>query len=159
MSYFDVFDQRHLGNICSEKELIATKCVGRQPVGTVKTETPLLEKPLEGPAYAVSGYGGLPRLAFILDGQVNLLPRADTETVKDGRLRTTVPVIPDAPIGHFSLTLFGGKQGYLVNTRSICAHVPVTEVSYVAQNGKTFVQKVKVKTPCGKTARLKRHHH
>ena len=34
------------------------------------TETPLLDAPLSGPAYAVSGFGKLPRLAFILDGQV-----------------------------------------------------------------------------------------
>jgi hypothetical protein len=34
----------------------------------------------EGPVYAVSGSGGLPRLAFILNGQVNLVPRADTTT-------------------------------------------------------------------------------
>ena len=44
------------------------------------TDTPLLDQPLSGPVYAVSGSGGLPRLAFILDGQVNLVPRAETKT-------------------------------------------------------------------------------
>ena len=83
--------------------------------------TPLLEKPLEGPAYAVSGSGGLPHLAFILAGQVDGDPAGRIETVGGGRLRTIVPVVPDAPIGHFRLTLFGGKHGYLVNTRSLCA--------------------------------------
>ena len=48
-----------------------------------------------------------------------------------GELQTTVPVVPDAPIGHFALTVFGGKTGYLVNTRSLCGRAPVTEVDYI----------------------------
>jgi hypothetical protein len=147
-------DQGHLGNICSEKELAATQCAGRQPIGTAATTTPLLDQPLSGPVYAVSGSGGLPRLAFLLDGQVNLLPRGDTETVR-GRLQTTVPVVPDAPIGHFHLVVFGGKHGYLVNTRDLCTHRPVTQISFTAQNGKSRSQKVRLKAPCGK-ARAKR---
>ena len=83
---------------------------------------PLLEKPLEGLAYAVSGYGGsgnvLPHVAFILGGQVTLIPQAESTSIKNGHLRTVVPVVPDAPIGHFRFTLFGGSQGYLFNTRS-----------------------------------------
>jgi hypothetical protein len=140
-------DQRHLGNICSEKELVATQCAGRTAIGKAITTTPLLDQPLSGPVYAVSGSGGLPRLAFILNGQVNLVPRAETESVKGGRLKTTAPVVPDAPIGHFALTVFGGKTGYLINTRDICQHTPVVRVSYTAQNGRREAQKVRVKNP------------
>jgi len=149
-------DQRHLGNICSEKELTTAMCAGRTPIGTATTKTPLLDQPLSGPVYAVSGSGGLPRLAFILAGQVTLIPRADTDTVKGGRLQTTVPVIPDAPIGHFVLNVFGGKHGYLVNTRSLCANAPMLTVSYVGQNGKQRSEAVKVKASCGK-GRKARH--
>ena len=39
----------------------ANQCAGRQPIGTATTTTPLLDQPLTGPVYAVSGYGGLPR--------------------------------------------------------------------------------------------------
>jgi hypothetical protein len=157
-SAFEI-DQRHLGNICSEKELVANQCAGRTPIGKAVTTTPLLDQPLSGPVYAVSGSGGLPRLAFILNGQVNLVPRADTETVKGGRLQTTVPVVPDAPIGHFHLTVFGGKTGYLINTRDICVHTPVTQITYTGQNGKTRSESIKVKTSCGKKkARAKRQH-
>jgi hypothetical protein len=143
-------DQRHLGNICSEAELTSKQCAGRQVIGTAKTTTPLLDQPLSGPVYAVSGSGGLPRLAFILGGQVTLIPRADAKTIKGSRLRTTVPVVPDAPIGHFSFTLFGGKAGYLANTRNLCAQPPVSSVSYTAQNGKTLSQKLPLKASCGK---------
>jgi len=150
-------DQRHLGNICSERELVERQCAGRTPIGKASTATPLLDQPLSGPAYAVSGSGGLPRLAFILDGQVKIVPRADTKSVK-GRLTTTVPVVPDAPIGHFRLTVFGGKSGYLVNTRNLCGGKAVTKIAYTAQNGKTLTQHAKIKTGCGKSkARHKRH--
>jgi hypothetical protein len=154
-------DQRHLGNICSEKELVEKQCAGRTPIGHATTTTPLLDQPLSGPVYAVSGSGGLPRLAFILDGQVRLIPRADTDTVGGGRLKTTVPVVPDAPIGHFRMIVFGGKRGYLVNTRDLCARPISTRVDYLGQNGKSRSESVKIKTPCGKGSKSprKRHHH
>ena len=151
-------DQRHLGNICSKAELEAESCTGRQAIGTVETRTPLLDRPLRGPAYAVSGFGKLPRLAFILDGQVRLVPQAESTSVNGGHLKTVVPVIPDAPVGYFKLDLYGGKQGYLVNTRDLCASPTNIKVHYTGQNGKTLKQTVKVKTGCGKAqAQRKRH--
>jgi hypothetical protein len=157
-------DQRHLGNICSEKELAEKQCAGRTPIGKASTTTPLLDQPLEGPVYAVSGSGGLPKLAFILKGQVNLVPRAETETISKGGaglLSTTVPVVPDAPIGHFALTVFGGKTGYLVNTRSLCVERPTVKIEYTAQSGKNLTQKTRVKTACkgGKKRPARRGRH
>jgi hypothetical protein len=151
-------DQRHLANICSRTQLAQEHCAGRQAIGMVSTETPLLEKPLTGPAYAVSGFGKLPHLAFILGGQVTLIPEAESSSVKGGHLKTIVPVIPDAPIGHFRLTLFGGSQGYLINTRNLCSSPAVTTIEYTAQNGKTTTQKVPAKTACGKSARKAKRH-
>jgi hypothetical protein len=143
-------DQRHLGNICSEAELAADSCAGRTPIGSASTATPLLDRPLEGKVYAVSGSGGLPKLAFVLNGQVNIVPRAETTTISTkagaGKLSTTVPVVPDAPIGHFRLTVFGGKSGYLVNTRDICAQIPVAQLTYTAQSGKKSSEAVKVRS-------------
>ena len=152
-------DQRHLGNICDRAELASDQCAGRQPIGMASTETPLLEKPLEGPVYAVSGYGVLPHLAFILDGQVTLMPEAESSSVQSGRLKTVVPVVPDAPIGHFRFTLFGGSQGYLSNTQNLCSAPTVSTIEFAAQNGKTLTQKVKTKTACKtkKTERRSRH--
>jgi hypothetical protein len=152
-------DQRHLGNICSRAQLESERCAGRQAIGTAMTETPLLDAPLSGPAYAVSGFGKLPRVVFILDGQVTIMPEAESSSVKGGHLRTVVPVVPDAPIGHFRLDLFGGKKGYLVNTRSLCAAAANTTVDYVAQSGAQRSQKVKTKTACGKSAKGKSSRH
>jgi hypothetical protein len=146
-------DQRHLANLCSERELAATQCAGRQKIGEATTTTPLLARPLSGPAYAVSGSGGLPRLAFILNGQVKVVPRAESTTIKGGSLRTTVPVIPDVPVGHFSLTIYGGKHGYLANTRDLCAHAPAIGIEFQGQNGKTTSQNQKLKMNCGGAGR------
>lgn len=141
-------DQRHLANICSKAQLEAELCAGRQPIGTAWVRTPLLDEPLAGPAYAVSGFGKLPRVAFILAGQVTIIPQAESRSVNGGFLRTTVPVVADAPIGHFRLTLLGGKKGYLVNTRGLCASAAIARINYIAQSGRKLKQRVKVKTPC-----------
>jgi hypothetical protein len=149
-------DQRHLGNICSRTQLATERCAGRQPIGSVTTWTPLLDQPLSGPAYAVSGFGKLPHLVFILGGQVTIMPEAESSSVHGGHLRTVVPVVPDAPIGHFRLDVLGGNKGYLVNTRSLCASAVVATVTYVGQNGKGLTQHVKTKTGCGRGPRKKK---
>jgi hypothetical protein len=148
-------DQRHLGNLCSKAALAATRCAGKAAIGTVSVETPLLEKPLSGLAYAVSGFGKLPHLAFLLEGQVTLVPEAESSSVKGGHLKTVVPIVPDAPIGKFHLTLYGGNRGYLTNTRSLCAAKSVTSVEYVAQSGRKLTQQVTTKTAC--KAKPKKH--
>jgi hypothetical protein len=86
---------------------------------------------------------------FILDGQVTILPEAESASVDGGKLRTVVPVIPDTPIGHFRLTLLGGSKGYLINTRDLCRASAAT-VEFIAQSGKRLQQQVKPKVPCGK---------
>jgi hypothetical protein len=105
---------------------------------------------LSGPAYAVSGFGKLPRVAFILAGQVTVVPQAESSSVNSGFLRTVVPIVPDAPIGHFRLTLLGGNKGYLVNTRDICAAAATTTIKYTAHNGKKLTRRARTRTACGK---------
>jgi hypothetical protein len=151
-------DQRHLGNICSRSELASKRCAGRQAIGNVRVDTPLLDQPLTGLAYAVSGFGKLPHVVFILNGQVTIMPEAESTSVGGGFLKTVVPVIPDAPVGHFQFNLFGGKQGYLVNTRSTCASQPVVRISYVAQNERRHSQRAKIATKCGKKSRRRASH-
>ncbi len=146
-------DQRHLGNICARAQLASEQCAGRQPIGMVSTDTPLLDAPLTGPAYAVSGFGQLPHVAFILAGQVTVMPEAESSSVNGGHLKTVVPVIPDVPIGHFRLNLFGGKQGYLINTRSLCSSASKVRVEYSAQNGVDLSKSVGLKTACPKKAK------
>jgi hypothetical protein len=141
-------DQSHLGNICSKVQLQKERCAGRNSIGTVKTETPLLSEPLSGPAYAVSGFGKLPHVVFILAGQVTITPEAESTSVNGGHLKTVVPTVPDAPIGHFQLTLLGGKKGYIVNTRNLCSGPTVAKVEFIGQNGRHYDQSARAKTAC-----------
>jgi hypothetical protein len=141
-------DQEHLGNICDRAELASDQCRGKTPIGTVLDETPLLEKPLAGPAYAVSGYGLLPHVVFILGGQVTVMPQGESTSVNGGELKTVLPTVPDVPIGHFRLTLYGGAQGYLANTRSLCSSPAVSNVEIEGQNGKALSEHVAAKTAC-----------
>ncbi len=155
-------DQEHLGNLCDRAELAADQCKGKAAIGTVIDESPLLEAPLQGPAYAVSGFSGsggsvLPHIVFILDGQVTVMPEGESTTIAGGELKTVIPTVPDVPIGHFRLTLFGGKQGYLENTRSLCASPTLTKVEIDAQNGSTVSQQVKTKAACKAKKKSKRH--
>ena len=75
-------DQRHLRGICSKSQLEANLCQGRQRMGNVWVKSPLLDHKLQGPAYAVSGFGKLPRIVFILNGQVTMLPQAESKSVR-----------------------------------------------------------------------------
>ena len=152
-------DQEHLGDLCDKTELATDQCKGKAAIGTVKDETPLLEKPLEGNAYAVTGLGGgvLPHVVFILGGQVTVMPEGESKTINKGELKTTIPVIPDVPIGHFRLSLYGGKLGYLSNTQSLCSSPVTSTVEIDAQNGKSLTEQVKAKTACKAKKKTKRH--
>ena len=154
-------DQRHLGNICSEKDLAANNCAGKHQVGTVSASTPLLDDPLTGPVYAVSGPNSiLPQLAFVLHGQFDALVSGDNKGVGN-HLRTSFPSIPDVPVTSFQLThrrrlgrLPGQHQRRLRQASS-------STVRMTGHNGKTETLKVPVKRPCAKAHRKKHHkrHH
>jgi NHL repeat len=164
-------DQANLGNICSETELAQTQCAGRNTVGTASATTPLLDSTLSGPVYAVSGSGGLPKLAVILNGPpadpLHLLVRGITDTV-GAQIRNTFPLVPDAPITDFNLTLNGGPGGYLVNNTDVCSGAKgkskkarkkasrlrrtnlTAAALFTAQDGDTLSQKVPIAAACGK---------
>jgi hypothetical protein len=166
-------DQANLGNICSETQLATQECAGRNTVGTASATTPLLGSTLSGPVYAVSGSGGLPKLAVILNGPpadpVHLLVRGLTETV-GARIKNTFPLVPDAPVSNFTLTLNGGAGGYLVNNRNVCGKrvkrhghkklvkTPLNaDAFFTAQDGDTLAQSVPIAAQCPKAKSKSRH--
>jgi hypothetical protein len=170
-------DQANLGNICSETQLATNECAGRNSVGTASATTPLLDSTLSGPVYAVSGSGGLPKLAVILHGPaadpLHLLVRGITDTV-GAQIRNTFPLVPDAPITDFNLTLNGGPAGYLVNNTDVCAGAKgrskkarkkasrlrrtnlTAAALFTAQDGDTLSQKVPIAAQCPKAKKKSR---
>jgi hypothetical protein len=141
-------DHRHLGNLCSEGELAGNECAGRTAIGRVRARTPLLDEPLRGSVYAVSGSGGLPRLAVVLRGSdLTAVVRGDT-IAKRARLRTVFGAVPDAPLSVFELRVFNGRRGYLVLNRNVCRRRQHLTVRYVGQSSKTHTERVPLRTPC-----------
>jgi hypothetical protein len=114
-----------------------------------------LEEPLEGKVYFRSNGGErpLPDVVIDLNGQFRaiLIGEVDTATPKrNPRIRTTFRLLPDAPATKFTVNLFGGKKGLLVNNRNLCAKKLRAEVKLTGQNGRAHNTKPVVGTSCGK---------
>jgi hypothetical protein len=113
-------EQSRIKKICTGAQFAAHRCPPGSIYGHVRAFTPLLEAPMEGPAYLRSSSHTLPDLVFALHGQgieVDVAGRLDS---RKGGLRGTFPTIPDAPVTKFVLTLRGGKHGVLVNAENVC---------------------------------------
>jgi len=146
-------------------------------VGTATAVTPLLSQPLTGSVYLVQGLRcqsgqvsqqgtcpngataihTLPSLLVPLRGQIALDLRAQS-SVSGGKLVTTFPTIPDAPVSQFALRINGGKKGLLVVTGrglNICAKKQIGNADFGAQSGKTHAGNMTLSTPCGSPAKLK----
>jgi hypothetical protein len=142
-------DQAALGNLCSESELEEDGCAGRERMGTARAVSPAYDAPLTGPVYAVSGSGGLPRPAYVLSGGgAELLLRGEINVVGQ-RIQATVEDIPDIPLDAFRLNLDGGKPGYLVLSRDICATPAFADVDLTAQDGEISAQRARIAADCG----------
>lgn len=97
----------------------------------------------------------LPDIVADLKGQFRI-PQVGYVDSKNGRIRTTFDVVPDAPVSRFTLSLFGGKRGLLVNSRNICKQKQRAKVSFVAQNGRRYDTKPVIATDCGKKSKGKK---
>src|SRR5690606_31571867 len=103
---------------------------------------------LEGPVYLRGSDNPLPDLVADLDGlvEIDLVGRIDQA---NQRIRTTFEVIPDVPVGTFTLQMNGGSGGLLVNSRKMCAD-NATRVAIRGQNGARWVRDVPLQAEaCG----------
>jgi len=167
-------DAFNLGNICTEAELAQTQCAGHNPIGSASAETPLLGGQLSGPVYTVSGSGALPRLAMILHGgvgePVTLVIRGDVSTPGGAGIQNTFVGVPDAPITHFRLSIFGGPQGLLVTNTNLCPSKKkgkkgkkaksnrnlMANATFTGHNGDTRSQPVPIAAKCKKKGKKKK---
>ena len=146
----ELIDNAHIKDPCTRVQFAANKCPAGSIIGTAMAETPLLEKPLEGPVYlrsAPENKSGLPDVVAALDGQIDIDLDGKIETI-DGHLRTSFKTVPDAPISRFNLRLDGGKKGLLVNSANICK-APLGALAQIdGQNGTRDNQNQNLATPC-----------
>ena len=68
-----ILDNAHINTLCTKVQFAANACPAGSVMGTAKAVSPLLDKPLEGTVYLVTGYGHkLPDVLADLKGQVDV---------------------------------------------------------------------------------------
>ena len=98
--------------------------------------------------YAVSGYGALPHLAYVLGGPANVLLKGRVVS-HGGRIQAGVDHVPDTPLKTFELTIDGGRDGYLVLSRNICGAEAVADGTFTSQDHQVYRQRIPLTADCG----------
>ena len=143
-----VVEQAALGNLCSERELEASDCAGRKQLGVARVVSPTYSEALTGPVYAVSGSGGLPRLAYVLGGgPAGIVLRGRIE-IRGVRIEAGVDDVPDVPMETFELSITGGDPGYLILNQDICRRESTADASFTSQSGETFKRQIPLVANC-----------
>jgi hypothetical protein len=141
-------DTTAVGKICSQKELGSNGCAHSNPLGTARAVSPAYDAPLAGPVFVVSGSGQLPGLVYVLGGPADVQLRGKVIS-KGGRMQAGVDDIPDTPLKSFELKIEGGRSGYLVLSRDICAKRAVADATFTSQDDQVVKQKVPLAAACG----------
>src|SRR5262249_40689735 len=139
-----------IDTICSKAQFAADRCPSGSIYGHVRAFTPLLEAPMEGPAYLRSSSHQLPDLVFALRGhgiEVDVAGRIDSFK---GGLRGSFPTVPDAPVSKFVLTLKAGKRGVLVNAENLCREAQSARARFVGHANRGWRIRPEMKAKCGK---------
>jgi hypothetical protein len=141
--------QNHIGTICTKAQFAQRKCPKESLYGSAKAITPLLGQPMEGPVYLRASSNTLPDLVADLNGagvRVEIAGKIDS---KDAGMRATFEGLPDAPVSKFTMNLFGGKRGLLVNSDNLCKARPVAKARMAGQSNVGVVLKPKIQVQCG----------
>jgi len=153
--------QNHIRTVCTRVQFAVDQCPAGSIYGRATAITPLLDYPLEGPVYLRSSDNPLPDLVAALRGpasqpiEVALSGRTDSV---HGALRNSFDLVPDAPVSKFTLELFGGSKGLVVNSENLCAKTQLATVRLGAQNGRRRNFRPVVGNSCPKKHKNKRHH-
>lgn len=143
-------EQGNIKTICTKARFAARKCPKGSIYGHVRAFTPLLEEPMEGPAYLRSSSHTLPDLVFALRGhgiEVDVAGRIDSSK---GGIRGTFPTIPDAPVTKFVLKMKAGKRGVLVNAENLCRRRQAAVARFVGHANRGWRLHPALKAECGK---------
>jgi hypothetical protein len=126
-------------------------CPEGSNIGSATAVTPVLKKPLTGPAYLVShGNAAFPDVEFVLQGEgITLILDGQTD-IKKGITTSTFNAVPDAPVTTFETVLPAGPHSALTSNVpeskhfSLCGSKLVIPTTITGQNGVVIQQKTKV---------------
>lgn len=163
LPHSEFIDQGHFQTICTRVQYAegatpGEKCPPGSIYGHVTATSPLLDAPLQGPAYLRSSSHELPDLVLSLNGQIHIDAVGRVDSYKGG-LRTRFETVPDAPVSKLVLQMEGGKKGLFINSTDICKGTHLASAEFDAQNGKTGDSSPPLKAQCkGKQGRKGKHH-
>jgi len=149
----EFIDQAHFRTICTRVQYAADQCPAGSVYGHVQAFTPLLDYPIEGPAYLRSSNHKLPDLVLALRGPayqpiaLDAVGRVDSV---NGGLRVRFEEVPDAPISKVIVTAQGAKKGLFQNSTNICRGTHRATLKLDAQSGKVHDTQPKLVAQCGK---------
>ncbi len=117
-------------------------CPAASMVGTATIISPLLHRPLAGPAYLVShGGSASPDLELVLQGEGVTIDVVGHTTIRRGVIAAAFETLPDVPISSFDLVLDEGPHSLLAADlpararRSMCRQRLAMPVTITAQDG------------------------
>ena len=143
--------QEHIKSICTKPAFAREQCPKDSVYGQATAYTSLLDEPLKGNVYLRSSSGALPDLvADLHSGSIRIVLEGRIGPGKKGGIRAFFSDLPDEPVERFTMTLYGGKRGLLVNSADICQTPPVSNVKAIAQNNVGAVFTSKLRGQCGK---------
>jgi hypothetical protein len=151
-------EQGNIKTICTKAQFAVHNCPKGSIYGHVRAFTPLLEAPMEGPAYLRSSSHTLPDLVFALRGhgvEVDVAGRIDSSK---GGIRGTFPTIPDAPVSKFVLKMNAGKRGVLVNAENLCRKRQPAVAKFIGHANRGWRLHPGVKAECKKKKKKKGRH-
>jgi hypothetical protein len=126
-------------------------CPAASIVGTTTVITPMLAKPLAGPAYLVShGAAAFPALVMVLQGEGLELDLEGQTSISKGITSSTFRSLPDAPISTLDLVLpMGPHSIFAANLppkakRGLCAQTLKMPTAITGQNGAQVKQTTRI---------------
>jgi hypothetical protein len=155
LPHSEFLDNEHIQTICTRVQFNAgggngEQCPQRSIYGRARAVTPLLDEELSGPVFLRSSSHKLPDLVAALhSGKININLDGRIDSTSNGGIRTTFEDVPDAPVTKFTLEMFGGKKGLLINSTNLCERTNRADALFEGQNGKlrSFRPALKVKCP------------
>jgi hypothetical protein len=148
----EFIDQAHFRTICTRVQFAAKQCPAGSVYGHVKVLSPLVDYPLEGPAYLRSSTHKLPDLVVALHGppsqpiEIDAAGRVDSV---NGGLRVRFEEVPDAPVTKLIFSAQGAKKGLFQNSTNICQGTHRATLKLDAQSGKVSDSQPKLVAQCG----------